>query len=241
MRIEQYYRKKAFRNRSMAGRAADLALFSAVVGLAVYILFHKHPFVWLLVCFAVAATLLLCVLFGRLRIQKTKERVRREAILDIQRDRLLLLPPDKRDALLLPNEALLTKPIATVADILPYVGSAAQIVYVQRCDEAVDAFLERNEIELAIRPIDALFPRLPSDWEEAELERRILRSAKPIRRLTRADWKALLLRHSRFLYLGLVLLVLSFITKYTLYLRILAAFCFVLSAISYILRKFVNN
>lgn len=232
----EYMKQKCFGGRSKLSRIADGIIFRALIALIIYILIPKSaPRVLLTIGFTLMAHVALCI-SSNIRLKRTIKREKEIIRKQLQRDAILLMPYDMLQSKLDDDVALIQQyePVK-VGDVLPWIKLGyRKICAISSISNEAMTFIKRMNEPLILISADEFISDVTVTDKDIEkyvitmMDSKKTRT-KPIKRL--ADTSA-----GKYVLLGLVLIVLSFSVKLSLYYRLIANLCFILAVSFYALR-----
>lgn len=224
-RIQGPLYRKAF-------RFFDKLVFSAICAAALWIPFRQNDS-WMLICSAVLmSVLLLLILFDRKKARE-EEMFRLETIKKTIRLEKLLLADDEKicAALHEPDLYFIRKTDAGESDLLAAVRNGNRcILFIGEADR-FQPLIKLHAPDTRLIDARACMDSIGIECSDAEAIERLAALQKPRRKRIRFQdlpYNGRL----RFILLGTLLFVLSYVWKYKIYYRLLAMACFVIPVIS---------
>ncbi len=214
--------------------ALDWMAFSALVWIAAFLPVRRSErAVWIasLIAFGACGIVFFSV---RRKRQRERERQRAEAERALIAERLLLLPQGEIAAAL-GTDAFIRKYRIGVDDLLPLLRAGKTEIWLCGMPDAdLSAWMNAHAETIEIHPLSEtvrFFPELAGDGTAVPKQ--------PRRMPTLSEWKEAIRRMTpnRFTLLGILLTVLSFLTGFRLYYRLLASVSFLLGALVYTARR----
>lgn len=231
--MNTYERMELFGRRTRLALVSDALLYGTILWTTlVFFLRESNHGVWAATLFSLAACgvgVLLALRYSGRGRRRLRTRVRSELALE----KLLLMREEDARAVFAPDAVLLASAVHR-DDLLAAIRTGIGILWLcGDLDDDARVFLSQHPRLLDVRTKDRTAAKMAERIGDAEVEAELRRRSRKRKKLPTLRELMKRWRPNRFTLLGILLMGLSFLTKFPLYYRIVASVCFMIGSVLY--------